>query len=67
MREICSSNTRINDMFGQILDHEIVDRIQSNGMDPGELKEEELAICSPTVLGFSLNEKIWGKSVLDDR
>jgi hypothetical protein len=55
------------DMFGQILDHEIVDRVQSNGMDPSELKEEELAICSPTVLGFSLNEKIWGKSTLDDR
>jgi hypothetical protein len=54
------------DMFGQILDHEIIDRVQSNGMDPSELKEEELAICSPTVLGFSLNEKIWGKSTLDD-
>jgi hypothetical protein len=53
-------------MFGQILDHKIVDRVQSNGMDPSESKEEELAICSPTVLSFSLNEKIWGKSTLDD-
>ncbi|GFG17794.1 hypothetical protein IFM61392_10224 [Aspergillus lentulus] len=54
------------DMFGQILDHEIVDRVQSNGMDPGELKEEELAICSPTVLGFSLNEKIWGEFAVEE-
>jgi hypothetical protein len=36
-------------------------------MDPGELKEEELAICSPMVVGFSLNEKVWGKWVLDDQ
>jgi hypothetical protein len=48
------------DMFGQILDHEIVDRVRSNGMDLSELKEEDPAICSPTVLGFSLNEKVWG-------
>jgi hypothetical protein len=49
------------DLFGQLLDHEIVDRVRSNGMDPSELQEEDLAICSPTVLGFSLNEKVWGK------
>jgi hypothetical protein len=35
-------------------------------MDPSKLKEEDLAIYSPTVLSFSLNEKIWGKSTLDD-
>jgi hypothetical protein len=45
-------------MFSQILDHEIVDCVQSNSIDPSKLKEEELAICSPTVLGFSLNKKI---------
>ncbi|KAF4212691.1 hypothetical protein CNMCM8980_000784 [Aspergillus fumigatiaffinis] len=52
-------------MFGQILDHEIVDRVQSNGMDPSELKEEELAICSLIVLSFSLNEKIWGEFAVE--
>lgn len=56
-----------SDMFGQILDREIVDRVRSNGMDLSELKEEDLAICSPTVLGFSLNEKVWGKWVLEDQ
>lgn len=54
-------------MFGQILDHKIINHVQSNSIDPGELKEEELAICSPTVLSFSLNKKIWGKSTLDHR
>ena len=49
------------DLFGRHSDQEIVNRIRSNGIDPSALKEEDLAICSPTVLGFSLNEKAWGR------
>ena len=47
--------------FGRHSDQEIVNGIRSNGIDPSALKEEDLAICSPTVLGFSLNEKAWGR------
>ncbi|KAH1353232.1 hypothetical protein KXX63_002251 [Aspergillus fumigatus] len=53
-------------MFGQILDHKIINHVQSNSIDPGELKEEELAICSPTVLSFSLNKKIWGEFAIEE-
>ncbi|EED11723.1 conserved hypothetical protein [Talaromyces stipitatus ATCC 10500] len=36
-------------------------RIRGKDIDFSAMKEEDLAICSPTVLGFSLNEKIWGE------
>jgi hypothetical protein len=49
------------DIFGQVRESDSVDRVRSNGMDPSELREDDLAICSPTLLGFSLNEKIWGE------
>jgi hypothetical protein len=39
------------------------DQVQSNGKRPEELKENELLTCCPTVLGFSLSDKIWGKSL----
>jgi hypothetical protein len=52
-------------LLGRHSNHEIVDRVRSNGMDPSDLEEEDLAICSPTVLGFSLNEKVWGRSEHD--
>lgn len=36
-------------------------RIRGKDIDFSAMKEEDLAICSPTVLGFSLNEKLWGE------
>jgi hypothetical protein len=36
-------------------------RIRGKDIDFSAMKEEDLAICSPTVLGFSLNEKICGE------
>lgn len=36
-------------------------RVKSNGSIPGEMKEDDLLICSPTVMGFSLADKFWGK------
>jgi hypothetical protein len=29
-------------------------------MVPGEMKEEDLLICCPTVPGFGLGDKFWG-------
>ena len=43
-----------------------LDKVKSNGKDPAELKNDDLLICSPTVLGFSLNDKFWCK-FLDSR
>ena len=38
-------------------------RVKSNGSVPGEMKEDNLLICSPTVMGFSLADKFWGKFI----
>jgi hypothetical protein len=40
------------------------DSVRSNGMDPSEVKGDDLLICSPTVLGFSLGNKLWGERLL---
>jgi hypothetical protein len=37
------------------------DSVKSNGMEPSEVKGDDLLICSPTVLGFSLGIKMWGE------
>ena len=38
-------------------------RVKSNGVHLGELGEDDLLICSPTVMGFSLGDKFWGKFI----
>lgn len=38
-------------------------RLKTNGFVLGEMREDDLLICSPTVMGFSLADKFWGKSV----
>jgi hypothetical protein len=37
------------------------DSVKSNGLEPSEVKGDDLLICSPTVLGFSLGNKLWGE------
>ena len=32
-----------------------------NSLDPGDLQDEDFLICSPTVLGFALDDKRWGE------
>jgi hypothetical protein len=36
--------------------------VKSNGMEPSDVKGDDILICSPTVLGFSLGNKLWGES-----
>ena len=38
------------------------DAVKSNGMEPLDVKGDDILICSPTVLGFSLGNKLWGES-----
>ncbi|KAH8759552.1 hypothetical protein F5882DRAFT_453760 [Hyaloscypha sp. PMI_1271] len=42
------------------------DVVKSNGMEPSDVKGDELLICSPTVLGFSLGNKLWAEFAVDD-
>ncbi|KAK5099459.1 hypothetical protein LTS08_006041 [Lithohypha guttulata] len=41
-------------------------RVRSHGLDPANLGDSELMICSPTVMGFSLNDKFWGEYAVED-
>ena len=56
----------ISDLLGN---HEIHGHGANNGSradtstKSDELTEEELLICSPTVLGFSLERRVWGQSI----
>lgn len=36
-------------------------QVKSIGIEPVELKEDELLICCPTVPGFSFGDKLWGE------
>ncbi|OKL55245.1 hypothetical protein UA08_09489 [Talaromyces atroroseus] len=51
--------------FEQVKRGEPEGRVRSKDVDFRAMKEEDLAMCSPTVLGFSLNEKIWGEFDVD--
>jgi len=35
-----------------------LNKVKSNSKEPTELKYKDLLICSPTILGFSLNNKL---------
>ncbi|CRG92464.1 ATP-dependent zinc metalloprotease FtsH homolog [Talaromyces islandicus] len=54
------------DMWGGTREGETEDRVQPNGLDVGAMKEVDLIRCSPTVLGFSLNEKVWGEFAVEN-
>jgi hypothetical protein len=41
------------------------ERVKSNGVDRGNLNNDNLLICSPTLLGFSLSDKFWGEAIAD--
>ena len=43
---------------------EPADQIQSYAKGLADMTENDLLICCPTVLGFSLNDKIWGEILL---
>jgi hypothetical protein len=37
------------------------DQVRDNGMDPSEMRDEDLLHCSPTIPGWVLSDKIWGE------
>ena len=46
------------------LDEEEPSLAQGSGMDPSEVKGDDLLICSPTVPGFSLGNSRWGEHLI---
>jgi hypothetical protein len=52
------------DVFGMFVSSRESDpRVKNNGRVPGEMEEDDRLICSPTVMGFSLADKFWGKFI----
>ena len=39
----------------------VLDKVNNNDLEPTRMTEKDLIICCPTVLGFSLDKKIWGE------
>lgn len=53
------------DMWGcRSTDQSNSERVKSNGVDPDEMKDDDLLICPATALGFSLNDKFWGEAYI---
>ncbi|KAI1919982.1 hypothetical protein LOZ65_004261 [Ophidiomyces ophidiicola] len=55
----------VTDMFGTVLETKTVNRVRNRDMDPSQIPERDLATCSPTVLGYSLDDKFWGEFAVD--
>jgi hypothetical protein len=36
-------------------------QVKSKGVNPAEITEDKLLICSPTISGFSFGDKLWGE------
>jgi hypothetical protein len=51
------------DVWGNIVHSSEPNRVISNGTKPSEMKKEDLIICCPTLLGFSLGAKFWGETL----
>ena len=43
-------------LFNNLVEKKL-NKVKSNSKEPTELKIDNLLICSPTILGFSLNNK----------
>lgn len=57
-----TNKPRVFDMFGEVPKSTSVDRIRYSGMDIKQMTDSDLMRCSPSLLGFSLTEKLWGNS-----
>ena len=63
-RLFAQSSGIVNDMFFGLVsatDQADSKRVKSIGVTGGDLSQDDLLICSPTVLAFSLGDKFWGK------
>lgn len=43
------------------VDQELSSSTKANGIDPSEVKGDDLVVCSPTIPGFSLDNNRWGE------
>ena len=65
-RLFAQSSGSTNDIcFGLVsaIDQAESKRVKSMGVTQSDLSKDDLLICSPTVLAFSLGDKFWGEAV----
>ncbi|KAL2380542.1 hypothetical protein RJZ90_004516 [Blastomyces dermatitidis] len=54
------------DLFNGTASDRFEERVKCTDKRPGELSENDLLVCTPTVLGFSLGDKFWGEFAIDN-
>ncbi|EDN06485.1 predicted protein [Histoplasma mississippiense (nom. inval.)] len=54
------------DVWGGTATDDFRERVKCTGKSPDKLTGDELLVCSPTVLGFSLGNKFWGEFAIDN-
>ncbi|OJD12102.1 hypothetical protein AJ78_07251 [Emergomyces pasteurianus Ep9510] len=54
------------DMFNDSESDDFIERVKCTGKSPSELTEDDLLVCSPTVLGFSFGNKFWAEFAIDN-
>jgi hypothetical protein len=42
------------------------DKVKVTGLDPGEMQDQDLLLCSPTIPGWILSDKTWGETSDDN-
>ncbi|KAL2376051.1 hypothetical protein RJZ90_007765 [Blastomyces dermatitidis] len=47
-------------------DQRMREQVKSNGVNPTEMKDDDLLICCPTVLGYSFNDNLWMEFAVAD-
>ncbi|KAK5083831.1 hypothetical protein LTR05_006337 [Lithohypha guttulata] len=57
----------VMDFFGEVREErQHTPRVADNGLDLRNMSVDQLLLCSPTLMGFSLNDKFWGEFAVDD-
>lgn len=62
-RSIAGIKARMNSISNDLVDNTNTVRAKPRSniiSDPKQMKDDELLVCSPTILGFSLEKRIWG-------
>lgn len=55
-----------SELCGEPSSKSALGQVKNNDLEPTRMTEKDLIICCPTVLGFSLDKKIWGEYHLSD-
>jgi hypothetical protein len=58
---LVNKKIEIIDIFRRVTKSAAIGHVKSNNINLGEIADDDFLICSPIMLRFSLDDKIWGK------